>query len=56
MVDSHSEDWNLSEEEWRERLSAAEYQVLRQAGTERAFTGEYTDTKTQGVYRCRACG
>ncbi len=56
MVNSHSEDWNLSEEEWRERLSAAEYQVLRQAGTERAFTGEYTDTKTQGVYRCRACG
>ena len=42
--------------EWRDALSPAEYQVLRQAGTERAFTGEYTDTKTQGVYACRACG
>ncbi|WP_323098554.1 peptide-methionine (R)-S-oxide reductase MsrB [Intrasporangium sp. YIM S08009] len=42
--------------EWRDALSPAEYQVLRGAGTERAFTGEYTDTKTQGVYSCRACG
>jgi peptide-methionine (R)-S-oxide reductase len=41
--------------EWREQLSAEEYAVLRKAGTERAFTGEYTDTKTVGVYRCRAC-
>jgi peptide-methionine (R)-S-oxide reductase len=45
-----------SEEDWREKLSPAEYRVLRQAGTERAFTGEYTDTKTHGVYSCRACG
>ncbi|RNL79128.1 peptide-methionine (R)-S-oxide reductase MsrB [Nocardioides marmorisolisilvae] len=45
-----------SEEEWREQLSPAEYNVLRQAGTERPFTGEYTDTKTVGVYKCRACG
>jgi peptide-methionine (R)-S-oxide reductase len=45
-----------TEEQWREELSPAEYQVLRQAGTERPFTGEYTDTKTQGVYACRACG
>ena len=42
--------------EWREQLSDLEYQVLRQAGTERAFTGEYTDTETEGVYSCRACG
>jgi peptide-methionine (R)-S-oxide reductase len=41
--------------EWREQLSKDEYAVLRKAGTERAFTGEYTDTKTVGVYRCRAC-
>lgn len=45
-----------SEEQWRQQLSADEYAVLRQAGTEPAFTGEYVDTKTTGVYRCRACG
>ena len=46
----------LTDEEWQQRLTPEEYQVLRQAGTEAAFTGEYTDTKTEGVYRCRACG
>jgi peptide-methionine (R)-S-oxide reductase len=45
-----------TEAEWRKQLTPEEYQVLRQAGTERAFTGEYTDTETVGVYRCRACG
>jgi peptide-methionine (R)-S-oxide reductase len=44
-----------SDQEWREQLSPEEYQVLRKAGTERPFTGEYTDTETEGVYRCRAC-
>ena len=44
-----------SESEWREQLKDDEYHVLRQAGTERAFTGEYTDTETEGVYKCRAC-
>jgi peptide-methionine (R)-S-oxide reductase len=47
---------NLTEAEWRERLTPDEYQVLRQAGTERPFTGEYTETKARGVYHCRACG
>jgi len=42
--------------QWRSELSADEYSVLRQAGTERPFTGEYTDTTTEGVYACRACG
>ena len=41
--------------EWRELLTPAEYQVLRQAGTERPGVGEYTDTTTEGVYSCRAC-
>lgn len=47
---------NRSEAEWREVLSPEEYQVLRQAGTERPFTGEYTDTEAPGIYKCRACG
>lgn len=45
-----------SEQEWREQLSPQEYAVLRQAGTEAAWTGEYVNTKTVGVYQCRACG
>ena len=45
-----------SEQEWRAELGPEEYAVLREAGTERPFTGEYTDTKTTGVYECRACG
>jgi peptide-methionine (R)-S-oxide reductase len=44
-----------TDEEWRVRLSPSEYRVLRQAGTEAPWTGEYVGTKTRGVYRCRAC-
>lgn len=42
--------------EWREELTAEQYRVLRQQGTERAFTGEYHDAKEEGVYRCAGCG
>jgi len=45
-----------SEKEWKEQLSEEEYRILREKGTERAFTGEYWDEKAAGVYRCRACG
>jgi peptide-methionine (R)-S-oxide reductase len=47
---------NKSDAEWREELSPEEYQILREKGTERAFTGEYYKTKTPGTYLCRACG
>jgi peptide-methionine (R)-S-oxide reductase len=45
-----------TDEQWRKQLTPEEYHVLRKAGTERPWTGEYVDTKTVGVYSCRACG
>ncbi len=45
-----------SNEEWREKLSEAQYHVTREKGTERAFTGEYWNNKEDGIYRCVCCG
>jgi peptide-methionine (R)-S-oxide reductase len=47
---------NLSEAEWREKLTPEQYRVLREAGTERAFTGQYEKNKAPGEYRCAGCG
>ena len=47
---------NLSDAEWRERLTPEQYAVLRQGGTERAFTGEYERNKATGMYKCAGCG
>lgn len=45
-----------SEEEWKRELSPEQYRILREKGTERAFTGEYWDKEAEGIYRCAACG
>ena len=47
---------NKSEQEWREQLTPEEFAVLREAATERPYSGEYVDADAVGVYECRGCG
>jgi peptide-methionine (R)-S-oxide reductase len=46
----------MSDEDWRDKLSAEEYRICREKGTERAFTGEFWDKKEAGTYTCKCCG
>lgn len=50
------EKLELSEQEWRERLTPQQYEIMRKRGTEPAFTGEYVHAHADGTYRCAACG
>ncbi len=56
MTERESTPFMKTEAEWRSQLTAKEYRVLREADTEPAYEGEYTDTNTPGTYKCRACG
>ena len=51
-----AEPFQLSDEQWRERLTPEQYRVLRQKGTDRAFTGRFTHPGPDGIYRCAGCG
>ena len=51
-----NEENKMTEDEWRAQLTADEYTVLREKGTERAFTGEYWNVFEDGMYHCRGCG
>jgi peptide-methionine (R)-S-oxide reductase len=51
-----SETVNKSNEEWKKQLTSEQYHIMREKGTERAFSGKYADFHEHGIYRCAACG
>jgi peptide-methionine (R)-S-oxide reductase len=53
---TNTDAMKMTEAEWKAKLSPMQYNVLREKGTERAFSGKYWDTKTPGVYKCAGCG
>jgi peptide-methionine (R)-S-oxide reductase len=55
MATNEKEKLRKSEDEWRRELTPEQYHILRERGTERAFTGEYAHSQEKGVYRCAAC-
>ena len=54
--DTQQREIDLSDEQWRERLTPEQYDILRSQGTEPAFTGRYWNVKEDGIYRCAGCG
>ena len=55
-VNCTSQTKNIEEEKWKKKLSIEQYNILREKGTERAFTGKYWNNKKEGEYNCAACG
>ena len=55
-MERKTEDVPKNEQEWRERLTPEQFDILRRKGTERAFTGKYWNAHEDGTYRCAGCG